>query len=95
MCSDYYWGIADAQVACRQLGLPTTGATTLTAPAVPDGTQVNWLRYVSCFGTESSLFNCGYDLTGNNNCYQSYAGVNCQDSKSHKNILLYIIHDYL
>ena len=83
MCDDYDWGIADAQVACRQLGLPTTGATTLTVSAVPDGTRVNWLGYVSCVGTESSLFNCSSVLTGKNNCYQSYAGVSCQESKSY------------
>ena len=83
VCDDYYWGIADAQVACRQLGLPTTGATTLTLSAVPDGTRLNWLRYVSCVGTESSLFICSSVITGGNNCYQPYAGVSCQDSKSY------------
>ena len=83
VCVDYDWGIADAQVACRQLGLPITGATTFAVYVVPDGTRVNWLRYVSCVGTESTLFKCSSVLTGNNNCYQSYAGVNCQDSKSY------------
>ena len=81
VCGDYHWGIADAQVACRQLRLPTTGATIHTVSAVPGGTRVNWLRYISCVGTESSLFNCSSDYIGNNNCYQSYAGVSCQDSK--------------
>ena len=83
VCDDYDWGIADAQVACRQLGLPTTGVTALTVSAVPDGTRVNWLRFVSCVGTEDSLFNCSSDFIGNNNCYQSYAGVSCQDSESY------------
>ena len=82
VCDDYVWGIANAQVACRQLGLPTTGATTLTVSAVPDGTRVNWLGYISCVGTENSLFNCSSDLTENNHCYQSYAGVRCQSQRS-------------
>ena len=83
VCDDYYWGLADAQVACRQLGLPTTGATTLNVSAVPDGTRVNWLRYVRCVGTESSLFNCSSNIIGINHCYQSFAGVSCQESKSY------------
>ena len=81
VCDDYDWGLADAQVACRQLGLPTTGATTLNVSAVPDGTRVNWLGYTSCVGTESSIFDCSSVLSGNYFCYQSYAGVSCQDSK--------------
>ena len=83
MCDDYYWGLADAQVACRQLGLPTTGATAVNVTAVRDGTRVNWLKYVSCVGTEDSLFKCTSIPTGNNYCYQPYAGVSCQESKSY------------
>ena len=83
VCDDYDWGITDAQVACRQLGLPTTGATTLTVSAVPDGTRVNWFGNINCVGTESSLFNCSSVFIGHKYCYQSYAGVSCQDSKSY------------
>ena len=82
VCADSTWGIADAQVACRQLGLPYTGATALTIYAVPDGSRVSWMRNVRCIGTESSLFNCNVQ-TAELNCYSSgYAGVNCQDGKS-------------
>ena len=81
MCGDSKWDHADGQVACRQLGLPTTGATTLTVPEVPDGTRVSWLSNVKCVGTESNLFNCGHDLTGNYYCSSHAAGVSCQDSK--------------
>ena len=95
VCGDYDWGLADAQVACRQLGLPTAGAANLTVSVDPDGTRVNWLGYIRCVGAESSLFNCSSVLTGNKNCYQSYAGVNCQDSKSYKDVLLCIIHDHM
>ena len=82
VCGNYDWGIADAQVACRQLGLPYTGATTVTVSAVPVNTRVSWLRNVRCVGTENSLFNCNVQPS-EINCYSSgYAGVSCQDSKS-------------
>ena len=82
VCSDSTWGLADAQVACRQLGLPTTGASAITLYAAPDGTQVSWLGNIRCDGTEGSLFHCN-GQTSEINCYSSgYAGVSCQDSKS-------------
>ena len=82
VCGDSYWGITGAQVACRQLGLPTTGATTHILYDVPDATRVSWLVNRRCVGTESSLFNCSAHIT-EGNCYRSrYAGVSCQDSKS-------------
>ena len=81
MCDDSAWGLADAQVACRQLRLPTNGATSHTVSAVPHGSLVNWLRNVRCVGNESSLFNCNVQPY-ENTCYLSqYAGVSCQDSK--------------
>ena len=86
VCGGNDWGIADAQVACRQLGLPNTGASTLTVYTVPHGSQVTWLRNVRCVGTESSLFNCNNQLN-DGHCYTSrysgYAGVICQDGKSY------------
>ena len=83
VCGDYSsWGLADAQVACRQLGFPTTGATTLTVSAVPDDDRVSWLGYVRCVGNESSLFSCN-TRPSEIYCYSSgYAGVKCQESKS-------------
>ena len=82
VCGDSYWGLTDAHVACRQLGLPVSGAETLTITAVPDGTRVSWLMNVRCFGTESSLFDCNVQPS-EINCYRSrYAGVNCKDGES-------------
>ena len=82
VCGDYDWGYTDAQVACRQLGLPTTGATTHVVYALPDASRISWLGYGRCDGTESSLFNCSGHIT-EINCYSSrYAGVSCQESKS-------------
>ena len=82
VCDRSEWGIADAQVACRQLGLPTSGAMTLTEPAVPNDNQFSWLNYVRCRGTESSLFNCNIQPSGVK-CYSNrYGGVSCQEGKS-------------
>ena len=77
VCDDF-WSGNDAIVACRQLGLPTTGATILTGSAVPDGTGRIWLDDVQCVGTESRLINCSANALGTNNCGHSEdAGVNC------------------
>ena len=82
MCGDSYWGITDALVACRQLGLSTTGANLISVSAIPEDNRVSWLRNVGCTGTESSLFYCNVRLS-EVICYNSgYAGVSCQDSKS-------------
>ena len=82
VCGDSDWGLAAAHVTCRQLGLPTTGATTITLPAVPGTTRVSWLSNVRCVGTESSVFYCNTALTGNKYCSSTGAGVSCQESKS-------------
>ena len=83
VCGDSAWEHADAKVACKQLGYPTIGATTLTVSAVPDETRVIWFSNVRCAGSEKSLFNCNSSLSGNNFCYQSDAGVSCQGIKSY------------
>ena len=81
ICDNYDWGLVDSHVACRQLGLPYTGATNHTVYATPDDTRVSWMSYVKCNGTESSLFNCSVVIP-EISCYSSrYAGVSCQDSK--------------
>ena len=79
VCGDFLWGLADAQVACRQLGLPSTGATSLTVNGGSDAIQVSSVR---CGGTESSLFDCYIELYEMHCFSSSYAGVSCQDSKS-------------
>ena len=79
---DSAWGFADAQVACRQLGLPTTGAKSHSVYAVPDVTRVNWMSNVRCIGTEGNLFDCNFQSSENYFNIYRYAGVSCQDSKS-------------
>ena len=82
VCVDPAWGHIDAIVACRQLGLPSSGASAFNVSTVHRDTQVSWLRYIRCDGTEGSLFNCNV-RPSDNKCYTSrYAGVSCHDSKS-------------
>ena len=77
MCDDA-WGTPDAQVACRQLGLSTTGAVALTLGAVPDGTGQIWLDQVNCRGTETRLIDCPANALGTNDCsHFEDAGVRC------------------
>ena len=77
VCHDF-WDRSDAIVACRQLGLPTTGATALTGGSVRDGTGQIWLDDVRCYGTESRLIDCRARDLGWSNCRHSQdAGVNC------------------
>ena len=82
VCGDSYWGLTEAIVACRQLGLPDSGATNLNLSVVPDGTGVSWLRNVRCYGTENSLFDCNPRPSEINCNSYGYAGVSCQNSKS-------------
>ena len=95
VCGNSNWGLADAQVACRQLGFPSSGATSNAVSAVPDGTRVSWLNYVSCNGTESNLFNCDIRFSKMNCDWSQYAGVSCQDSKSQIFKLLSFLHIFL
>ena len=79
VCDDFGLELADAQVACRQLGLLTTGATRLTVSAVP---EVYWLTNITCGVTGSCVFNCNV-RPSEINCYTSkLAEVNCRDRKS-------------
>ncbi len=77
VCDDA-WGNVDAQVVCRQLGFPTTGAVALTLAAVVDGTGQIWLDNVNCVGTETTLRSCPANPIGSHNCVHSEdAGVRC------------------
>ena len=63
VCDDD-WDIADAQVACRQLGYPNTEAFPFSSMDTPIGTGVIWLDNLNCIGIESSLFECSSKLLG-------------------------------
>ena len=82
VCDDL-WGTPDAQVACRQLGHSTTGATALRLAQVPDGTGQIWLDNVQCRGTETRLIDCPANNVGIHNCVHiEDAGVSCRASTS-------------
>ncbi|XP_023930635.1 deleted in malignant brain tumors 1 protein-like [Lingula anatina] len=77
---EYNWGLNDAKVVCKQLGL--AGAHTSFRDWNPRGTGKYWLFNVNCAGTESNITQCTHGVVGvyNSNCRQSYyddAGVIC------------------
>ena len=76
VCDDF-WGAPDAQVVCRQLGLPTTGAVALTT-GFTNGVGQIWLDNVQCVGTETTLASCPHLPFGQHNCaHVEDAGVRC------------------
>ena len=79
VCDDF-WGTADAQVVCRQLGYSTENSIPFTNAYFGQGTGPIHLDDVSCVGTESSLFNCIY--VRNHNCdHSDDAGIRCSNGK--------------
>ena len=78
VCDDL-WGITDARVACRQLGLNAENVVTAFTGFTNAATGVPiWLDNVQCTGTETSLFRCRANAIGSHNCVHSEdAGVRC------------------
>ena len=66
VCDDS-WDIKDARVVCRQLGFPNAVSAPLSARFGSGSGQV-WLDNVVCFGSESSIVNCGHNGWGSHNC---------------------------
>ena len=76
ICDDY-WGIENAEVACRQLGYEYA-VRALPSYLVPDGTGEIWLDNVDCNGHEQELRNCDHRGWGVHNCqHNEDAGVEC------------------
>ena len=57
MC-DNGWGAADAEVVCRQLGLPHGHVQPVGAAVFGQGTGQIWLEIVACEGSDSFLDEC-------------------------------------
>ena len=76
VCDDR-WDNIDATVVCRQLGFyPSVRA--YGSAQYGQGTGPIWLSKLSCFGNESSLFECGQIHVATKNCtHYNDAGVNC------------------
>ncbi len=88
ICDDF-WGIADARVACKELGYPGAEEA-LRELEGPPNTSI-WLDSVNCTGSEESLTQggspCGHAGWGPHNprhCSDQgeYAGVECKTGKN-------------
>ena len=77
VCDDQ-WDSIDAQVVCRQLGLPDTGVQAHAGAHFGEGAGKILLDNVRCVGTETSLDQCQHSGWETHDCsHDKDAGVTC------------------
>ena len=80
VCDDG-WNHADATVVCKQLGFYSS-VRAYGAAQYGQGTGPIWLSRLSCFGNESSLFECDQLIVATKNCtHANDASVSCSGSR--------------
>ena len=85
VCDDYSWDIKDARVVCRQLGF-RYALNAYRNAHYGRGTGPILLSYVSCSGSESSLFLCRHSGVGNHYCgHNKDASVRCGNTGGENN----------
>ena len=82
VCDDS-WTDEDAQVICRQLGLPHEGAVAVSEAFFREVSGDILLDEVNCNGNEDNIGECQHQAWGVHDC-QHYedAGVICTDGKT-------------
>ena len=73
---DVDWDDNDAQVVCRQLGLPYENAVAVKGNSFGPGTRKSLLHGVGCTGSEEGLLLCRLEESGRETC--DHAGVICE-----------------
>ena len=77
VCDDDF-STVDAQVVCRELGLPDTEVQVADYGQFGEGDGQIWLDGVSCSGSESQLLECANEGWANNNCgHDEDVGIIC------------------
>nr|XP_054748404.1 soluble scavenger receptor cysteine-rich domain-containing protein SSC5D-like [Lytechinus pictus] len=77
VCDDNF-GLEDAQVACRELGLDSLLTSVYGGSRYGPGTGQIWLDEVECTGSESRLASCSHNDYGSHDCSHSEdVGIVC------------------